>query len=299
MEMHQVRYFLAVARTLNFTRAAEECNVAQPSLTRAIKLLEGELGGDLFRRERPRAMLTSLGERMLPLLKQCYESAQSARALAALISDGEIGVLKIAVSSSIELGLILSQVNELRNSFSEIELKILRGTGPQLVEYLKAGDAELAIASSIGAAWDRLDSWKLFDESFDVVFSRGHRLAGHEDIAIDDLKPEQFLLRSHCERGADLAEMLRTKGLSADQRHEVSSDQDLLALLDANIGISFLPRTVNAPQSLMRAVVKGLEFDRTVSLYGVAGRQRTPVASTFMKMLRAANWPERTKQNCR
>jgi DNA-binding transcriptional LysR family regulator len=299
MEMHQVRYFLAVARTLNFTRAAEECNVAQPSLTRAIKLLEGELGGDLFRRERPRAMLTSLGERMLPLLKQCYESAQSARALAALISDGEIGVLKIAVSSSIELGLILSQVNELRKSFSEIELKILRGTGPQLVEYLKAGDAELAIASSIGAAWDRLDSWKLFDESFDVVFSRGHRLAGHEDIAIDDLKPEQFLLRSHCERGADLAEMLRTKGLNADQRHEVSSDQDLLALLDANIGISFLPRTVNAPENLVRTAVKGLEFDRTVSLYGVAGRQRTPVASTFMKMLRAANWPEKTKQNCR
>ena len=55
MEMHQVRYFLAVARTLNFTRAAEECNVAQPSLTRAIRQLEGELGGDLFRRERPQA----------------------------------------------------------------------------------------------------------------------------------------------------------------------------------------------------------------------------------------------------
>ena len=81
MEMHQVRYFLAVARTLNFTRAAEECHVAQPSLTRAIKLLEGELGGDLFRRERPHAMLTPLGERMFPLLKQCYDSAQSAREL--------------------------------------------------------------------------------------------------------------------------------------------------------------------------------------------------------------------------
>jgi len=78
MEMHQVRYFLAVARTLNFTRAAEECNVAQPSLTRAIRQLEGELGGDLFRRERPQAQLTELGQRMLPLLKQCYESAISA-----------------------------------------------------------------------------------------------------------------------------------------------------------------------------------------------------------------------------
>src|SRR4029078_11069804 len=150
MEMHQVRYFLAVARTLNFTKAADECHVAQPSLTRAIKLLEGELGGDLFPRERPRAMLTPLGERMYPLLKQCYDSAQSARALAAMINDGEVGSLTIAVSSRIELGLILNGVNATRRSFSEMELKILRGPGPQLEEYLKSGDAELAVAASIG-----------------------------------------------------------------------------------------------------------------------------------------------------
>jgi DNA-binding transcriptional LysR family regulator len=79
MEMHQIRYFLAVARTLNFTRAADECAVTQPSLTRAIKLLEGELGGDLFRRERPKAILTTLGERMYPHLKQAYESAITAQ----------------------------------------------------------------------------------------------------------------------------------------------------------------------------------------------------------------------------
>src|SRR5215510_10829181 len=296
MEMHQVRYFLAVARTLNFTRAAEECHVAQPSLTRAIKLLEGELGSDLFRRERPRTMLTPLGERMFPLLKQCYDSAQSARALAAMINDGEVGALKLAVSGSIELGLILSHVNELRNSFSDVELKILRGTGPQIVDYLKAGDAELAVGTSIGENWDRLDSWKLFDESFDMVFSRTHRLGGQEAISLDDLKPERFLLRSHCEKGDDLAAMLRAKGLNADHRHEVSSDQDLLALLEANIGIGFLPRTVNAPQSLVRTSVAGLELGRAVSLYGVAGRQRSPVAATFMKMLRAANWPKNTDQ---
>jgi DNA-binding transcriptional LysR family regulator len=294
MEMHQVRYFLAVARTLNFTKAADECNVAQPSLTRAIKLLEGELGGDLFRRERPRAMLTPLGERMYPLLKQCYDSAQSARALAAMINDGEVGALKIAVSGSIELGLILNEVNELRRSFSEIELKILRGTGAQLVDYLKAGEAELAVAASIGEAWDRLDSWALFDEPFDMVFSRGHRLASQEGITLEDLKRERFLLRSHCEKGAELAALLRANGLDADHRHEVASDQDLLALLEANIGIGFLPRTVNAPQSLVRTAVPELALGRTVCLYGVAGRQRTPIAATFMKMLRAAKWPART-----
>src|SRR4051794_2266927 len=89
MEMHQVRYFLAVARLLNFTRAADECNVTQPSLTRAIKQLEAELGGDLFRRERPAAQLTELGQRMPPLLQQCYDAASGARMLASSFNSGK------------------------------------------------------------------------------------------------------------------------------------------------------------------------------------------------------------------
>ena len=60
-----------------------------------------------------------------------------------------------------------------------------------------SGEAELAIAASIGDAWDRLDTWQLFDEPFDMVFSRSHRLANHEHILLDDLRPERFLLRSH------------------------------------------------------------------------------------------------------
>jgi DNA-binding transcriptional LysR family regulator len=291
MEMHQVRYFLAVARTLNFTRAAEECNVAQPSLTRAIKLLEGELGGDLFRRERPQAMLTPLGERIYPLLKQCYESAMSARSLATMINDGEVGVLKIAVSSSVELGLIMAFVTELKKHLSDLELKIMRGSGDRIAEFMKSGDAELAIGSSIGDAWDRLDRWALFEESFDLVLSHGHRLASNEKITVDDLKVERFLQRSHCESSEEMSSVLQGHGLNPDRRHEVSSDQDLMALLEANIGIGFIPRSVPTPASLVRASIDGLDLRRKVYLYGVAGRQRTPVAATFMKMLRAANWP--------
>src|SRR4029450_13161234 len=106
MEMHQVRYFLAVARVLNFTRAADECNVTQPSLTRAIKQLEAELGGDLFRRERPAAQLTELGQRMHPLLKQCYEAATGARDLASSFKSGELGALRIALTHSCALSLV-------------------------------------------------------------------------------------------------------------------------------------------------------------------------------------------------
>jgi LysR family transcriptional regulator, hydrogen peroxide-inducible genes activator len=75
MEMHQVRYFLAVAQELNFSRAAEKCNVSQPSLSRAIQQLEGELGGPLFHRERHLTHLTDLGEMVRPHLETVYEAA--------------------------------------------------------------------------------------------------------------------------------------------------------------------------------------------------------------------------------
>src|SRR3954447_12903519 len=82
MEMHQVRYFLAVADELNFTRAAERCHVAQPSLTRAIKLLEEELGGPLFHRERANTHLSELGRMVKPYLERVYGQMQEAKSQA-------------------------------------------------------------------------------------------------------------------------------------------------------------------------------------------------------------------------
>src|SRR4029079_14533887 len=70
MDMHHIRYFLAVAETLNFTRAAESCNVSQPALSRAIQQLEAEVGGVLFRRERNLTHLTDLGQVLKPRLQQ-------------------------------------------------------------------------------------------------------------------------------------------------------------------------------------------------------------------------------------
>src|SRR5689334_1677776 len=123
MEVHQIRYFLATVSELNFTKAAEKCNVSQPSLTRAIKQLEGELGGDLFRRERPQAQLTELGQRMLPLLKQCYESALGARSLASELKKGQVGSLRIALSRTISLDLLLFHLGELKKAFQGLEMK--------------------------------------------------------------------------------------------------------------------------------------------------------------------------------
>jgi DNA-binding transcriptional LysR family regulator len=289
MEMHQVRYFLAVARTLNFTRAADECNVTQPSLTRAIKQLEAELGGDLFRRERP-AGLTELGQRMHPLLKQCYEAAVGARSLASSFKSGEVGALRIALTHSIDLSLLVPFLDQIKRQFNRLEFRFLRGDSREVGELLKKGDAELGIAAEIDPSWERLDTWPLFTEDFQLVTSAHHRLAGRDRVEFDDLRSEQLLSRSYCEHASRLTASLREHGVDVGHCHEISSERDLIALLEADIGIAVIPDTSPIPQTLKRASVEGLDARRTVNLYGVAGRERTAVASAVMRMLRGADW---------
>jgi DNA-binding transcriptional LysR family regulator len=83
---------------------------------------------------------------------------------------------------------------------------------------------------------------------------------------------------------------MRSYDLDVDQGHEVTSERDLITLLEADLGIAFAPLSTSCPQTLKQLPVKGMELRRTVYLYGVAGRQRTAAASTVLKMLRAANW---------
>ena len=202
MEMHQVRYFLAVARVLNFTRAAAECNVTQPSLTRAIKQLEAELGGDLFRRERPAAQLTELGQRMHPLLKQCYEAATGARDLASSFKSGEVGALRIALTHSVDLSLLIPHLDQIRRLFNRLEFRFLRGTSREVAEFLKKGEAELGIAAEISEEWDRLDTWPLFTENFQLVVNTQSSAGGSR----------QNRFRRSSRRAIAVAKLLRACG---------------------------------------------------------------------------------------
>src|SRR5262249_6055045 len=269
MEMHQVRYFLAAVSELNFTKAAEKCNVSQPSLTRAIKQLEAELGGDLFRRERPQAQMTDLGQRMLPLLKQCYDSALGARSLASAIKGGEIGSLRLALSRTVGLDLLMNFFLELTRLFAGLEMRLLRGTAIDVVELLKKGDAELAIAGSIDEAWERLDRWPLFTERFQLLVNRKHPLAQHAQISVDELKGQRFLRRDYCEDVAQTSALLCSHSIETERSHAVATDEDLRILIEADFGIAFAPRSMLAPSDLVRVPVRQVELSRTVYVYGV------------------------------
>ena len=292
MEMHQVRYFLGVARNLNFTRAAEACHVSQPSLTRAIKLLEEELGGDLFRRERNLSHLTDLGQRMLPLLQQCFDSAQGVKALATSIKKGEVATLRLALSRSIDMALVLPLLTELMRTTNGLDLKFLRGTATEVSEILKKGDADLAVAGPLEEMWDRLDAQALFIEGFQLAVSEKHRLSGSQEVSLSDIRGERILARSYCE----IADTIATKLGSAPggHTHTVTSERDLLALLEGNVGIAIVPRSTTLSATLRRIPVTDLELTRSVHLYSVAGRPRALPAATFMRQLQAADWSRQT-----
>jgi len=296
MEMHQVRYFLAVARLLNFTRAAEECNVAQPSLTRAIKQLEEEFGQELFRRERNLTHLTEFGRRMTPFLQHCYDSAVAAKNLASSLKKGAFAPLALAISSPISLSVIVSHLTELSRAFEGLELRLLRGGGDEITGHLKKGDADIALAGPLRDSWDRLESWPLFTEGVHVAVSKAHQFAGRNAIEPKDFDRERLIIRTHCEATEDFTDFLEAQQVHPKVSHKLVSEQDYLVLLEANLGIGLMPESAVRSSRITCVPVRGLDLSRTVFAYAVAGRQRSPAVSTFIKLLRASDWPAQIRK---
>lgn len=291
MEMHQIRYFLAVSRLLNFTRAAEECNVAQPSLTRAVKLLEDELGGELFRRERSLSHLTDLGTRMLPLLQQCYESALSAKTLAREMRAGRVAALSLALSRTVGMDLLAQHLGELVQAHPGLELRFVRGNAAEIGEALKKGDVELAIAGRLGAEWDRLDAWELFTESCGLIVPARHPLAGsNRAVRLAELAGERLLVRGYCEQAGELEGLLHVRGAAGAAHHRVANEADLAALIGAGIGVAIAPASTAIPDGARRLELEDLGMRRTVLVYAVAGRPRSPAGQALLKQLRAIDW---------
>lgn len=138
MELFQLRYFLAVAEHLSFTRAAKTLNLSQPPLSQQIKRLEDELGGELFQRSSRMVRLTDLGEAFLPrarsILLQTDDAAQEIRARTGL----EKGVLRVGASGALAYHLLPLLIVEYRALYPNIDLHIVEHRTPHLLDLLNA-----------------------------------------------------------------------------------------------------------------------------------------------------------------
>jgi DNA-binding transcriptional LysR family regulator len=286
MEMQQIRYFLTLARTLNFTRAAEECDVSQSAMTRAIQALESELGGALIRREHRESHLTELGKRMLPLLERCFDSAVTAQALARSMAHDEVAPLALAISHSVNVELAMGPMAEVFRALPGLQLKLRHGDGGEVLDLLKQGEVELAIAGPLGGEWERLDRWPLFDEPFEAAVRDDHPLARDNEVTLEKLKAYPLFCQGGCEMHGVAVRIMEAHGVS--NVHDVTTLHDLMAVIANDLGVALLPRSAPRGDTTRRMPVADLPISRTVSAYAVAGRRRGTAASAFLNLLRCA-----------
>jgi hypothetical protein len=221
--------------------------------------------------------------------QQCYESAMTAKSLAQSLKTGAIAPLSIGLSLAVDISLIVTFVTELVRALPGLELHFLRGTGPEVAEFLKKGEVEVAVAGSLGEAWDRIEGWTLFTEPYVFAVGPENKLAQLTALEPSDLVNERLVFRTHCEHLPEILPFLEKTG-HGKQAHTVSTDGDVGVLLKPNIGFAVLPRSSANLLGLKELTVHGFDVCRTVSAFAVAGRQRSTAASTFIKMLRAADW---------
>jgi LysR family hydrogen peroxide-inducible transcriptional activator len=215
MEMHQVRYFLAVAQELNFSRAAEKCNVSQPSLSRAIQQLEGEFGGPLFHRERHLTHLTDLGEMVRPHLETVFEAAVKAKRLSQDISQLKRVPLKLGIMSTISPDEIVELIAGLKARHGGLELRLCDANAKDLRDRLLSGELEAVIYALPGEEADeRTHVMPLFQEQMVIAIHRGHRLAGAPTFPVKELNGESYIHRMNCELSLRFDRLEASRGIN-------------------------------------------------------------------------------------
>lgn len=295
MEMHQVRYFLAVCRTLNFTKAAEECNVAQPSLTRAIQKLEEEFGGLLFHRERANTHLTDLGRAMLPHLERTFEAAQTAKQLATGFKKGEIAHLRLGVANSVGAHVLSGVLKGVREGVPNLELSMGAGRQAQLLDEAIEGDLDLVVLGNDKDIPERLRSWALFREEVRLIVPADHEFAKLDAVPLKALDNLDFIERVQCATCDRLREVGAAAGITLNFPHRATSEDQMQNLVLAGFGLGLVPRSITLLTGLVAKPIDGADIQRVVGLGTVAGRRFSPASDAFVKLARSRDWSDAGK----
>jgi len=289
MEMHQLRYFLAIAATGNFTRAAEQCHVSQPSLSQQIIKLEEEVGHKLFDRMGRRFQLTDAGRLLLDHARTVLTTVENAtRQLRETRGQG-FGRLAIGVIPTIAPYLLPRALAAFTRANPHVELIIQEDYTARIIDGLSAGELDIAIAA-LPITDDNLVVEVLGTEPLLLVLPKGHPLTGKRRVELSDISGEPFVLISdvHC-LGQQVMSICRSHELSPRivcRGAQISTVQAMVAL---GQGISLLPAMARRGDNDRRRVYQALAVDRPErTIVAVQHRHRfqTAQAQQFIEILK-------------
>ncbi len=292
MELHQIRYFLAVAEVLNFTRAAEHCNVSQPALTRAIKKLEDELGGLLFRRERNHTHLTDLGRLMREHLGRVDTDTQDAVAAARALLGLDKAPLHLGVMCTIGPSCTVPFLSHFQTSHPGVELSLHDVMPQDMTEGLMAGDLDCAMLGLSVPLHERFDTRRLFSERMVVIFPPGHRFEAMAAVPFGELAGERYLDRLNCEFRDVFFELLEERGIEVSVPYRSEREDWIQNMVAQGMGLCLIPENSVSVAGLQVRPVIEPDLSRHVDVVTVAGRQRSPALEAFIKEAAGYRWPD-------
>jgi DNA-binding transcriptional LysR family regulator len=290
MELYQVRYFVALCQTLNFTRAAEACNVTQPALTRAIQRLEEELGGPLLQRERNLTQLTELGRLMRPMLEQTLAAAEAAKDYATRFRKSELASLRLGLPPTISARVVTVPLPEIIRRIPTLELELRMQGQAELVEALLQGEVDAAFLTESDKLPERLNRWTMFTEPYRIAFPAGHPLAQLDRIPLAALDGETLLGRRSCEATMRIKVRAAEAGAKVGLRHLGENEEHIQQLVVGGLGLAVVPEHLPVLPALATRPLAEPAPQRTVVLAAVAGRRYSPALDAFLRLSRTRDF---------
>ena len=290
MEVHQLRYFCAVARQGTFTRASEVEHVAQPSLSQQILKLEAELGARLFDRLPRRARLTVFGKAFLPKAERILRELEEARTELLDMAGSGKGEVVLGVIPTIAPYLLPRLLNDFTVRNPLITMNIVEDITPALLQRLQEGTIDMAIAV-LPVAGSDFASTVLFEERFYAVLPDKHRLAAsREFVSLAELDNEPFLLlkAGHCFRDNVIGACKKLQ-MSPNIVFESGQFATILAMVSAGMGVSAVPAMAVEPQPGCRFIpISDKHSTRTVGIVTSRHHHKSRAQRLLMMQVRAA-----------
>jgi|LNFM01.1.fsa_nt_gb LysR family hydrogen peroxide-inducible transcriptional activator len=289
MQTHELRYFISAARLLNFTKAASECGVSQPALTRAIQKLETNLGGELFYRRQGRIELTALGRRLLPK----FEEIQ--RGLADITQDAKLAVeentttLRLGVVCTIAPTHIVRILGRLREQFPDAEISIQEVDAPTVLGLLLTNEIEIGITAQPDIP-DEVAFQPLFNDGFEVALPDGHPLCAGDVVELSQLEGEPYLERLNCEFDAYFEATQGRWPFKFRMIYASEREDWIQELIASGHGCAIIPGSIKCLPGIVRKRLVGPEIRRTVGLVSLRGRQLSMVGQSFLRLAATHRW---------
>jgi DNA-binding transcriptional LysR family regulator len=299
VELHEVRYFLALCDTLNFRRAAERCNVTQPALTRAIQKLEQEFGGLLFMRDRRPMQLTELGRLIRPQMQEILEVTETVSRAAKQLLAPDGMPLRLGVMRTIGPAVFSQFVTAFHSANPSIRLTLHDGAPRRLCELLQDGEIDAAVTAQPEPYLDGLCVRALYQEQFNVACGPDHPFAGRQGIRLAEMNGQTYLRRLNCEFRGYFDHLLQSHGTVLNVAHQSDREDWLQLLIASGLGVCLLPEHLGATSGVCMVPLVEPQVSRTVSLVTVSGRRQSPATMRLVRAAMAYAWPGRSNGDVR